>query len=312
MAPVRFAELSKLSGKQHGLMTHAQATAAGLSRMALSRLVRKGAWQMVRPRVFRRAAASQTEGQALLAVCLWLGKGAVVSHRSAARLHGLDVKQGDLEVSTSRFREEVSGVRIHRSKPMDAADLRVLREIPVTSGARTMIDLASCFEEEQLAYLVEEAWRKQIAPPDWIARRLGQLGTQGRRAGALSQILLDCRERKMPMRSALEVRVWRLLKKAKLPMPIPGYEFRDDFGQPGCIDLAFPEQQLALECDGYQFHGDRETFERDRVRAARLVALGWRVMPVTWRQLDEQRDNVIARIRQALRFRTTPLPDLVK
>lgn len=307
MAPVRFAELSALAGKQHGLMTHAQAMAAGLSRMALSRLVRKGAWQVVRPRVFRRAAASQTEGQALLAVCLWAGEGAVVSHRSAARLLGLNLEQGELEVSTPRFRQEVSGVLLHRSKSMDPADVRVLRGIPVTSGARTIIDLASCLEEESLAYLVEEAWRKQIAAPDWVARRLGQLGARGRRAAALAQILADCRQRKAPMRSALEVRVWRLLRNERLPMPIPGYEFRDDFGQPGCIDFAFPEHRLALECDGYQFHGDRETFERDRVRAARLVALGWRVMPLTWRQLDEQRDNVIERIRQALEFRTVAL-----
>ena len=45
-------------------------------------------------------------------------------------------------------------------------------------------------------------------------------------------------------------------------------------------------------------------FEKDRLRTSRLVALGWRVMPVTWKQLDEQRDQVVQRIRLALGFRT--------
>lgn len=300
--------LVALSHKQHGLMTHAQAISAGMNRMAISRLVRSGAWQMVRPRVFRRKAASQTESQALMAVCLWLGKDVIVSHRSAARLHGLKVDQGEPEVtSPARFRGAFTGVIVHRTTSMDDADRRVHRAIPVTSGARTLIDLASCLEEEELAIVVEEAWRKQIAAPDWVASRLAALSAQGRRTGALAEILADCRRREGPMESALEVRMWRLLKRSKLPLPVCGLEFRDDFGRAGRIDLAFPTQRLALECDGYEFHGTRESFESDRIRTARLVALGWRVMPVTWRQLDEQRDNVVERIRQALRFRTTVL-----
>ena len=87
-------------------------------------------------------------------------------------------------------------------------------------------------------------------------------------------------------------------------MPIPNYEFRDDFGQPGRIDFAYPSQQLAIEAEGFGFHGNREVFEKDRLRTSRLVALGWRVMPVTWKQLDEQRDQVVQRIRLALGFRT--------
>lgn len=301
-------ELVALSHKQHGLMTHAQAISAGMNRMAISRLVRSGAWQLVRPRVFRRKATSQTEDQALMAVCLWLGEGVVVSHRSAARLYGLKVDPGEPEVtSPPRFRGELAGVIVHRTRSMDDADRRVRRAIPVTSAARTLIDLASCLAEEELAIVVEEAWRKQLAAPDWVARRLAELSTQGRRTGALAEILADCRRRERPLESALEVRMWRLLKRSKLPLPVCGLEFRDDFGPPGRIDLAFPTQRLALECDGYEFHGTRESFERDRVRTARLVALGWRVMPVTWRQLDEQRDNVVERLRQALRFGTAAL-----
>ncbi len=294
--------LSALASKQHGLVTHAQAITAGLTRTALSRLVRSGTWEQVRPRVFRKAAKSQTEEQALFSVCLWLGVGAVVSHRSAARLLGLDLKKGELEVTTPpRFPGGAKGVVVHRSKSLEERDRRTIRGIPVTTGARTIIDLASEFDDEELAIIVEDAWRRKIAAPDWIAQRLKELGKQARRTGALAEILADCRSRERAMESALEVRLWRLLKRHTL-IPVPHYEFRDDFGQPGHVDFAFPQHGLAIECDGYQTHGTREAFENDRLRAARLVSSGWRVMMLTWKQVTEDPDKVIAIIKQALTF----------
>lgn len=201
----------------------------------------------------------------------------------------------------------LEGVILHRSSKLPDEDHKELRGIPVTTAARTIIDLASSLDEEALAILVEDAWRRRIATPDWVARRLKALRVRGRNIGALAEILSDCRRRDRPMESALEVRVWRLLQEMDVPLPIPQYEFRDDFGQPGRVDFAFPEHQLAIECDGFQTHGEREAFESDRLRAARLVALGWRVMPVTWKQLDEQRGKVMERLRQALEFRVVPI-----
>jgi very-short-patch-repair endonuclease len=293
-------------------MTHAQATSAGLTRTAISRLVRAGKWQVVRPRVFRRAAAAQTEEQSLLAVCLWIGESAVVSHRSAARLYGLDLPLGDPEVTTEpRFATRAEDVIVHRVSTLEDQDRRLLRGIPITTGARTVIDLASCLDDEPLAIVVEEAWRKNVAAPSWMSDRLEQLtehGGQGRPSRVLAEILADCLTRPKPLESALEVRVWRLLKHAGLK-PTPDFEFRDDHGQPGRLDFAFPECALAIEADGFQTHGEREGFERDRVRNARLAALGWRVVPVTWRQLDEQPRQVVQRIREALRYRTVPISE---
>jgi very-short-patch-repair endonuclease len=296
-------ELVALASKQHGLMTHEQATGAGLNRMALSRLVRSGVWQQVRPRVFRKAAKAQTEAQALMAVCLSLGEATVVSHRSAARLLGLDLEQGELEVTTIKYQRELEGVVAHRSKAMAETDRKVLRGIPVTTGARTIIDLASQLDEEQLAFTVEEAWRKEIAAPDWVRKRLKVLGKRGRSTGALAEILDDCFSRKKPLESAFEVKVWRLLKKHALPLPTPNYEFRDDFGQPGHVDFAYPEHHLAIECDSWEFHSAREPFENDRLRAARLAAVGWRVVPLTWRQVTDEPRNVVERLRHALKYR---------
>ena len=258
----------------------------------------------MRPRVFRRTAASQTEEQELVAICLWLGKSAVVSHRSAARLLGLKLERKEPEVTVARsVSTGAEGLICHRSDDLDDDDKKVVRGITVTNGARTIIDLASCLDEQALAIAVEEAWRLGI-PPAWVQKRLKELGRRGRRTGALGQILEDCGTRDKALESALEVRMWRLLQQAKFPLPRGGYEFRDDYGQPGRIDLAYPEQDLAIECDGYEKHGTRVAFESDRVRMTRLVALGWRVFPVTWKALDEDPAKVLKRLREALGYRT--------
>lgn len=287
-------------------MTHEQAITEGLSRTKLSRLVRSGVWQQVRPRVFRRTAATQTDEQALKAVCLWHGDGAVVSHRSAARLLGLNLDKSDLDVTVPLGSSaKLPGVTLYRRRALEPDDLKELRGISVTKGARTIIDLAGCLDEDTLAVVVEEAWRKRIATPDWVARRLKELEPRPQGARALSEVLKDCATRKTPLESALEVRVWRLLLELDHGRAIPNHEFRDDYGQPGRIDFAFPEQSLAIECDGYEHHGVREAFDSDRLRTARLVALGWRVMPITWKHVTEQRTRVLERIQQALEFRVS-------
>ena len=165
-----FAKLSKKAAEQHGLMTEADADAVGVDQATISQLVESGAWEVVRPGVFRKKANSQTETQQLRALCLWLDeKKTVVSHRSAARLLGFKLDAADLEVTTSEDSPvDVPGVIVHRSKAMDEADHKNLRGIVVTTGARTIIDLAAVVSEEELAFLVEEAWRKQIATPQFV------------------------------------------------------------------------------------------------------------------------------------------------
>ena len=155
--------LSALAAKHYGLVTHSQAMAVGVTRSQLARLVKSKTWERVRPRVFRKAAKTQTEEQELVAICLWLGEGTLVSHRSAARLLGLNVERGLPEVTTSRLSaRKAAGLICHRSDDDLKDDRKLQSKIPVTNGARTLIDLASRLDEEQLAIVVEEAWRLKV------------------------------------------------------------------------------------------------------------------------------------------------------
>ena len=48
------------------------------------------------------------------------------------------------------------------------------------------------------------------------------------------------------------------------------------------LDFAWPDRKLGLECDSWEHHGDRVAFGKDRERLSEMVALGWRVLLVTW------------------------------
>lgn len=96
-------------------------------------------------------------------------------------------------------------------------------------------------------------------------------------------------------RSEAERRMRRLIREARLPQPLTntrlaGYE----------VDFLWPDQRLIVEVDGYRFHGHRSAFERDRRKAMALIASGYTVIRVTWRQLTQEPHAVVAAIASAL------------
>jgi len=71
-------------------------------------------------------------------------------------------------------------------------------------------------------------------------------------------------------------------------------------GEPACLDFLFEKERLVIEVHGWAYHRDRDSFEADRSRQAQLLADGYRVIQLTWRQITEQPAETIALIRAAL------------
>lgn len=80
--------------------------------------------------------------------------------------------------------------------------------------------------------------------------------------------------------SDLEVQALRLLAKAGLPAPAQQHPVQVG-GRTYRLDLAYPSALLAIELDGWAWHGGRAAFDSDHVRIAALVAAGWRILPYT-------------------------------
>ena len=74
-------------------------------------------------------------------------------------------------------------------------------------------------------------------------------------------------------------------------------------GEPYYIDMAYPEQMIAIEADGFDFHRGRAVFDSDRARQNDLVNLGWLVLRFTSTFSDER---IVAVVRRALFGRSGP------
>src|SRR5512146_2823876 len=108
-----------------------------MTRRQLRRRLASGAMVRVFPGVFRVAGAPQTWRQTLEALTTWAGKGAVLSHKTAARLHGFSHFKDDeaLEVTLTSQQRPPTGVKVHRTDALLKADIDEVDDLPVTSAA---------------------------------------------------------------------------------------------------------------------------------------------------------------------------------
>jgi very-short-patch-repair endonuclease len=84
------------------------------------------------------------------------------------------------------------------------------------------------------------------------------------------------------MGSEFEAGLFRILRGAGLPLPIPQYRVLMPDATPVFLDFAYPEALLAIEADSYLWHASLSGWQRDRARNSELVVLGWSILPITW------------------------------
>jgi very-short-patch-repair endonuclease len=184
-------------------------------------------------------------------------------------------------------------VRTHRAREIDPRDRTTRHGIQVTSVARTLLDIAATAPARELARSAEGAQIRRLVTGRDLERVLAR--TDGHRgASALRDLLRRAAEPAMT-RSEAERRMLALLRAAGLPPSdvntrVCGHE----------VDMLWRAERLIVEIDGFEYHRTREAFERDRLRDARLQAAGYRVMRITWRQISQQPEAVVARVAQAL------------
>ena len=68
----------------------------------------------------------------------------------------------------------------------------------------------------------------------------------------------------------------------------------------GRLDLAYPERRVGIELDGFRFHDTRDSFDAERARGNELQAMGWNILRVTSKHLEENPEGVVEWVRRAL------------
>ncbi|HEX4464561.1 MAG TPA: DUF559 domain-containing protein [Solirubrobacterales bacterium] len=234
-----------------------------------------------------------------MAAVIACGDGAVLSHRAAGQLLGiLPLGNALPEVTRPKGWRSQSGIVQHRS-PLSPDEVEVVVGIPVTGLSRTLLDLASILSRERLEGALNEAevlgLTDRISVPALLARYPRRSGTAMLRA-----ILNDAGRARGVTRRELEGRFAAVLASTDLPRPhrnadvaVAGRFFE--------VDCLWQAQRLIVELDGRFVHGTWRTSERDRERDRLLIADGWRVVRVTWRQLRDDAPAVVADLRRLLR-----------
>jgi very-short-patch-repair endonuclease len=283
--------LMAIAARRHGVVTLAELEAAGLGRGAVAHRVAEGRLRRLHRGVYLVGPLHGPRTKEVAAV-LACGESAVLSHGSAAALWGMvPVWRGVPHVTVVGGQPRPSGVRVHRVRRLHVPDVARREGVPVTAPGRTLLDLATVLPQSDLDRAVEEAQVQRLVSratlTALLARSRGHRGVGALGAALLSEPALT--------RSEAEARMLAMIRSADLPAPrtnasLHGHE----------VDLLWPDQRLVLEIDGFAFHSTREAFERDRRRDAQLHAHGYRVMRVTWRQIVEEPEAVIARLAAAL------------
>jgi hypothetical protein len=287
---------------QVGLVSTAQLVALGLGPGAIKHRVAVGRLRPYRRGVYAVGHRSLRPEAPWMAAVLAAGPDAVLAGRSAAALWRIrDSARPVIEVISPR-RLALRGIESHRiALPTD--EVTVHRGVPVTTPARTLLDLAAVLTEQQLKRAFEEAELRRLTSPTsldaLVARYPGRRGTT-----AIKRVLEEHRTngRAVPT-SILERRFLVLLDANDLPRPNI-----NRITEQGELDATWPEHRLIVECDGFATHGTRTAFERDRARDRELVAAGWRVIRLTWRQLADDPDTIARQLKTLLGYPTTEAP----
>ena len=271
--------LAELAARQWGVASLAQLRALGIGARAVQLRAAAGRLHRLHRGVYAVGHRMlRPEGHRLAAV-LACGPGAVLSHRSAAaHWELLATSQERIDVTATRGRHRVPGIRLHTSRSLDAQDTTSHQGIPITTVHRTLLDLAATARSDQLENALAQAMHLQLydqrAIDDVIARSNGHRGTNVLKEATKQEPRIT--------KSMWEIRMLRLVRGAGLPEPICNMALHaPDHGE--CHpDFYWPAYGLIVETDGWEAHRTLAAFRNDRAKDAALTAAGYKVLRFTW------------------------------
>jgi hypothetical protein len=236
--------IAALADRQHGVVSRQQLLDLGVERNAIDRRLSRRSLIPLHRGVYAVGHRQlRIEGRWLAAV-LAMGSGAVLSHRDAAALHRMrkPPESRKVSVTTGKDARGTTEMWVYARRPLTDDDVTIVRGIPVTSPARTLVDIAEMLTAAQLQSTLGEADRKGLLDVDGASK-------DGRRRSRRA-----C------------ARCFRAAAKCDHPPPDPGESARRDrppHPPPRCpdrIDIRAHSQLMAVQ-------------DADRRKARKLSAL---------------------------------------
>lgn len=309
--PMRYTRADRgiveLAERQHGVVSRAQVLGLGVSAGVVGRRARTPLMRLLHRGVYLVGPTLVPHGRAMAAV-LACGSHAWVSHDSAGALWRAQTIEGGravrreivlsrdgsetVDVTITRGDHRRSGIRVHRTASLPADEVTTLERIPITTPARTLLDLAASLPLRDLERTLVEL----LANRRTTRSRILMLTERHRRhAGSARLRDLLVEDRPALTRSAAEETFLGLVEAVRLPRPkvnarVKGIE----------VDCVWPASMLIVEIDGTAYHSTKGRVVGDRRRDAVLAAAGYRIIRFAADQLTTEPNLVQVQVAQAL------------
>jgi hypothetical protein len=287
-------ELDRLFDSQRGVATSAQIL-SHLTRRGFEAELKTGNLERIWQGIYCRG--EPTDELRLRGLDLSCGTAVPVCLGTAAALHGFDTEQpADFHVLSppgSRLRSG-DGLVVHRR---GGAPLVMIGDRPATSPAWTAVEVARSLRRPRALATLDAALRSgTCSRPELWRVAVEQAGRRGivavRELIPLADGLAES-----PMES--EARLAMI--DGGLPIPELQYEIIDGNGDLRRVDFAWPDQRVAVEYDGIDWHSGADAMRRDRMRTAALLDVGWVIIAIVFEDVRYRAWEFVARIDTQLR-----------
>jgi very-short-patch-repair endonuclease len=283
---------------QRARVSRGQLLAVEVNASAIDRRLRNGRLEHVHLGVYGLPHTTELWLAAETSALLACGDRAMLSHHTAATLWHLRpgvARPVHVTIPGARGFPAPKDVKLHRSRTVDPADVRIHEGLPVTSPARTLLDVSATLPDRDVERVLDEGvFALRIVTLAEINLVLSRAGTHPGRARLARVASGHTGSTKTD--SPPEERLLGLIRSAGLPGPqiqvyVLGYR----------LDFLWPELRLAIEVDAYGTHGSPARFETDRRRDARLLTeKGITVIRVTKAAVEQRPFEVIALVARAI------------
>lgn len=274
----RDARLALLASRQGGAFSFAQAVRIGFPPTTIGRRAASGAWVRLLPSIYCVAGGERSRLTDLWAAVLAVGDAAVITHESAALVHGAERLRADPITLTAPHgsHHRLPQLTVHQIDDLLPAHRTTWRGLPVSTPARAVVELGATSDADVVGRVADDLVRSGRSSYGAMAAVLAQIARPGKPGMDVVAAVLSARgDGYVPAQSVLEDTLFTVLDAGGLPpparqLPLPGRGV-----VPGIADAGYLDAQIVLEADGRRWHARVEAARRDRERDAQVVRAGW-------------------------------------
>jgi AbiEi antitoxin C-terminal domain len=294
------AGFNRLLRMQHLVFSRKQALRAGFTQDAVGARVRRGTWRRLYPGVYTTLTGEPGRSARLWAALLYAGRGAVLSHETAAQLHGLPDKAANVihvTIPAERRVIEAPSIRIHRSARVFEAALPDA-DPPRTRIEETVLDLAEAAANfDDVCDWVTRAISNDLTNEIKLLAAMKARGKLRWRL-ELGELIAAAAEGD---HSVLEYRYTRDVERPHgLPAPDRQVPFKDLGKRRGRRDRVYTKYGVIVELDGRLGHL-AEKVRKDNARDRAAAAGGKQSLRYGWHEVRYEQCDTAVEVAKVLR-----------